>query len=159
MQCGLKAFSYTSHSNSCRSAISFGIISLLFLLSSCNSAYTFYMKLKAAILLFCFCGLLTGTESMSMYVESFYTNNQTCSDTDTNSLKDTNDQSADNDSNEDSCCGCNYVGSVYLPQKGFSYSTLSSPAVDHPTQVTDHYSMAYLSGIWRPPADEINTPM
>nr|WP_294904222.1 hypothetical protein [uncultured Lacibacter sp.] len=109
-------------------------------IAGCNK-----MKLKAVILLVCFFGLLTGTESFAAYIEAVKKATQTCS----------NNNASNEEQNQESCCNSNTVSTVYVAQKGYSYTPATSPIVDHVAYVVNHYSMSYLSGIWRPPADVV----
>jgi hypothetical protein len=110
------------------------------------------MKVRAVILLFCFCSLLEGTESFADYVESLF-NSQICSNSAIeNALKETDHPSTNTGSNEESCCCGNSVSSVYLLQNAFSYTHAVKPSFKPIAFVVNHYRTLYLSKVWRPPS-------
>ncbi|QNA43141.1 hypothetical protein [Lacibacter sediminis] len=102
------------------------------------------MKIRAVILLVCFCGLFNGTELFTDYVGALFTS-QSCS-------KKTDQQSTNTGNNEESCCCSNSVSSVYVVQNGFSYNPSSKPFLTPVAFVVNHYRTSYLSSVWRPPS-------
>lgn len=129
------------------------ISALLYFHSAFNCDHFFIeMKVKAVILLFCFCSLLDGTESFADYVGSLFSS-QTCgNNTVENSLKKTDHPSTNTGNNEGSCCCNNSVSSVYVLQNEFSYSTSAKTSFKPIAFVVNHYRTSYLSKVWRPPA-------
>lgn len=110
------------------------------------------MKVRALILLLCFCGLVAGTESFTSFDESLDVTSQTCN---TNPGRDKL-QKAENESancaNDEPCCGGETSPSVYVLQKTVQCTPPQIPAVRHHTYMVNHYRTSYIPGIWRPPA-------
>ncbi|RXK61942.1 hypothetical protein ESA94_02715 [Lacibacter luteus] len=100
------------------------------------------MKIKALILLIGFIGLLTGTESFAVYLETVKQNRTACNAT----------QPVNEEQNKDACCCNNTVSTACLLQKEFTYTQVTAPTVKHVADVVNHYSMFYLVSVWRPPA-------
>lgn len=110
------------------------------------------MKIRAVILLVCFCGLFNGTETFADYVGSLFSSKACNKNTVEIRLKKTDQQSTNNSTNEESCCCNNSASSVYIVQNGFSYTPSARPSFKPISFVVNHYSTTYLSSVWRPPA-------
>lgn len=111
------------------------------------------MKLRAVILLFCFCSLLNGADSFTDHIGSLFSNSQVCANNAVeNRLKKTDHPSTNTGSNEESCCCSNSVSSVYLLQNAFSYTPAVKPSFKPIAFVVNHYRTLYLSKVWRPPS-------
>lgn len=118
------------------------------------------MKVRAVILLVCFCSLLNGADSFTDHLASLFSNSQVCGNSAAqNLLKETDHPSTNTGSNEESCCCSNSVSSVYELQNAFSNTPVVKPSFKPFAFVVNHYRTLYLSKVWRPPSVSlINIP-
>lgn len=113
--------------------------------------FSIEMKVRAAILLFCFCGLFNGTESFADFVESLFSSQASNKYRVENSGKETHHPSTNTGSNEESCCCSNAAVSAYVVQNGLNYTQSVNPSFKPIAYVVNHYRTSYRSSIWRPP--------
>jgi hypothetical protein len=110
------------------------------------------MKVRAVILLLCFCGLVAGTESFTSFIESLDVTSQTCAlNPGRDKLEEAAKESAGSCNEKPCCCG-DISPSFYVLQKGVHCTPPVIPPVLHYAYLVNHYRMAFISGVWRPPA-------